>query len=55
VKKAGKDLTPLAEKAENIANNKKRIAKMKEMYSMFVKMEGGKEDGPDQDEEEDEN
>jgi len=40
VKKAGKDITPAAEKAENIAKNKKRIAKMKEMYSMFIKMEG---------------
>ncbi len=28
-----------AEKAQNIEKNRKRIAKMKEMYSMFVKME----------------
>ena len=29
----------MAEKAQNLANNQKRIAKMKEMYQMFVKME----------------
>jgi len=30
---------PDAEKAQNLAQNQKRIAKMKEMYSMFIKME----------------
>ena len=39
VKKVQSEKSSAAEKAQNIENNKKRIAKMKEMYKMFVKME----------------
>ena len=34
-----------AEKAQNLEKNKKRIAKMKEMYQMFIKMEREQEGG----------
>lgn len=38
VKKAGSKDTA-EQKAENLAKNKQRVEKMKEMYKMFVKME----------------
>ena len=37
--KEPKDSTTDEERAKNIEKNKKRIAKMKDMYSMFIKME----------------
>ena len=50
VKKAPKnDGTTVEQKAENLAKNKKRIDKMKQMYKMFLKMEKG-DDAADDDE-----
>ena len=54
VKKASGNTKDSADqKAENLANNKKRVEKMKQMYQMFVKMEQGKDaldtEGPEQD------
>jgi hypothetical protein len=45
VKKAGhgKEQVPEEQKAQNLEKNKKRVAKMKEMYAMFLKMEKGEE------------
>ena len=39
VKKSNGTKDPELEKKQNLDNNKKRIAKMKKMYSMFLKME----------------
>ena len=41
-------MTTDQEKAHNIEKNKKRIAKMKEMYSMFLKMERGEDSAADE-------
>lgn len=48
--KPGQEMTTDQEKAQNIEKNKKRIAKMKEMYSMFLKMERGEETGGEESE-----
>ena len=41
---SGKQQTSAQEKASNLDANKKRIAKMKEMYSMFIQMEKDQEE-----------
>ena len=41
VKPGQEMMTTDKDKAQNIEKNKKRIAKMKDMYSMFLKMERG--------------
>ena len=46
--KPGQEMTTDQEKAHNIEKNKKRIAKMKEMYSMFLKMERGEDSAADE-------
>ena len=45
-------MTTDQEKAHNIEKNKKRIAKMKEMYKMFLKMEKGEDAAQEDDDEE---
>ena len=49
---SGKQLTSDQEQQRNLDANKKRIAKMKEMYSLFLKMEKDQEAGTEEAQEE---